>query len=256
MSLREYLTSMLLPGRLETSTLGDLLGALHRLKTTGVLELIEERGTRAGTAHRVYLHGGLIQHVDTCLAGPPLGDLLRRHRLLDSATSGRFERVMATRDGRRAGDVLVEERLLSPTIVATALRRQLIERLESLFELGSASVRFHVMGTAPRVGVRALPLFPAEFLHGRPRARDRGPSRPHHTARSSSRRVRESSPVEQAWKLLGLEPGTDLVAVRRAFRTIAARLHPDRHPHASHDERVGLMRRFAELSAAYHSLTR
>jgi hypothetical protein len=182
--------------------------------------------------------------------------LLRRHRLLDGAMSGRFERVMATRDGRRAGEVLVEERLLSPSIVATALRRQLIERVESLFQLGAASIRFHVMGSAPRVGVRALPLFPAEFLHGRPRARDRGPSRSRPAPRSSSRRAREGSAIEQAWRLLGLEPGTDLAAVRRAFRTIAARLHPDRHPNASHDERIGLMRRFAELSAAYHSLMR
>jgi hypothetical protein len=235
---------MLLPGRLETSSLGDLLGALHRLRTTGVLELIEERGARSGQVHRVHFHSGLIQHVDTPLGSHALGDVLRRHRLLDGVASGRFEGAMAARDGRRAGQVLVEERLLSPAVVATALRRQLMERLEGLFQLGSAAIRFHVLGTAPRVGVRPLPLFPAEFLHGRPRARER----------SSNRGARDGA-LERAWQLLGLEPGTDLAAVRRAFRTLAVRLHPDRHPHASHDERAGLMRRFAELSAAYHSLT-
>jgi hypothetical protein len=237
---------MLLPGRLETSSLGDLLGALHRVRTTGVLELIEERGARSGKVHRVHFHSGLIQHVDTPLGGQALGDVLRRHRLLDGAASGRFEGAMAARDGRRAGQVLVEDRLLSPAVVATALRRQLIERLESLFQLASASVRFHVLGATPRVGVRALPLFPAEFLHGRPRARDR--------ARSPTRPERDGA-LDRAWQLLGLTPGTDLAAVRRAFRTLAVRVHPDRHPNASLDERAGLMRRFAELSAAYHSLT-
>src|SRR5260221_423910 len=37
---------MHLPGRLRTTTLGDLLGALHRAGATGTLELAELRGRR------------------------------------------------------------------------------------------------------------------------------------------------------------------------------------------------------------------
>jgi DnaJ-domain-containing protein 1 len=43
--------------------------------------------------------------------------------------------------------------------------------------------------------------------------------------------------------------------VRRAFRQLAARSHPDRFPSADEGERRRLMQRFAELSAAYHALT-
>jgi curved DNA-binding protein CbpA len=53
---------------------------------------------------------------------------------------------------------------------------------------------------------------------------------------------------------LGLELSADQDAVRRAFRRLAAEVHPDRHPAASPGEVASLMKRFAELSAAYHQL--
>jgi len=42
--------------------------------------------------------------------------------------------------------------------------------------------------------------------------------------------------------------------VQRAFRQLATRFHPDRHPGASVEVRSALMRRFAEITAAYHAL--
>lgn len=49
---------MLLPGRLELSTLGDVLGQLLRAGVTGVLSLTETRGAKAGTSHHVHLVRG------------------------------------------------------------------------------------------------------------------------------------------------------------------------------------------------------
>jgi hypothetical protein len=55
---------MLLPGRLSASTLGDLLGALHREQVTGQLDLVEIRGPRGrsvpGRRHRIELRQGLV----------------------------------------------------------------------------------------------------------------------------------------------------------------------------------------------------
>src|ERR1700761_9316566 len=66
---------MQLPGRLSSSTLGDLLGALHRARVTGLLELGEIRGPRGrtvpGRLHRVHLREGLVAAVETALPAPP-----------------------------------------------------------------------------------------------------------------------------------------------------------------------------------------
>lgn len=53
---------------------------------------------------------------------------------------------------------------------------------------------------------------------------------------------------EAAWATLGLEPGADASAVKRAYRRLAMRWHPDRNadPHATE--------RFKEIRAAYDRL--
>ena len=65
---------MQLPGRLSASTLGDLLGALHRERTSGRLELAEIRGpigrSVAGRIHRIHLVSGLVTTVETELPDP------------------------------------------------------------------------------------------------------------------------------------------------------------------------------------------
>jgi DnaJ-class molecular chaperone len=42
--------------------------------------------------------------------------------------------------------------------------------------------------------------------------------------------------------------------VQRAFRKLAASLHPDRFPTANAAERADIMKRFSEITAAYHAL--
>jgi DnaJ-domain-containing protein 1 len=58
---------MNLPGRLNKTTLGDLLGSLCRAGISGVLELVEAEGVRAGRVHRIYLDRGRVDDVDTTL---------------------------------------------------------------------------------------------------------------------------------------------------------------------------------------------
>src|SRR5262249_1617483 len=51
-------------------------------------------------------------------------------------------------------------------------RRPLLERLEALFAVRQAVLTFHVACAPP--DEPTVPLAPRDYLHGRPRARDRG----------------------------------------------------------------------------------
>ena len=248
---------MQLPGRLRLTTLGDLLGALHRACASGTLELVEVEGARAGRSHRVFFDSGLIDDVDTSLNHPRLGEIMAREGLLNMSALARVARRLIEQPGKRVGEVLVEEGLGSADLVASALRQQRTTRLEALFGLTEALIRFHV--PRPRSGFRPTPLSPREFLHGRPRARgqfrerasDRFSSSPGARA-EPSRGVTESRAA--AYRALGLTASASPRDVQRAFRKLAAEQHPDRFPLATAGEKAQLLSRFAQLSAAYHLL--
>jgi hypothetical protein len=240
---------MRLPGRLSATTLGDLLGALHRDRASGVLELIESGG--ACRVHRVHLDAGLVEAVETSLGVVRIGELLRREGFLGDDGLRRFLRRLSGSGKRRAGDLLLEDQMVTAPVLRAALRRQLRERLEALFALSDASVRFRVARPRSPEANRAAPLSPREFLHGRARSRARrgAPPRTKPAAPPPANDVRR-----RALGVLGLGEGADRESVQRAFRKLAAGVHPDRHPAASAEERARLMRRFVELSAAYHAL--
>jgi hypothetical protein len=240
---------MRLPGRLSSTTLGDLLGALYRERATGVLELIEAVGAAAGRVHRVHLDEGMVDHVETPLGALRLGELLRREGFLGEQAQRRLIRGLAADPNRKSGEVLMEERLVTPTALRAALRRQLRTRLEALFSLGDAFVRFRTARPRSYTPERAEALSPREFLYGRARRRDRA-SRP----RANSVAPPPKDDRVRALGVLGLGADADRRAVQCAFRKLAASVHPDRHPSASAEERALLLRRFAELSAAYHAL--
>jgi len=232
---------MQLPGRLRLTTLGDVLGALHRSRASGVLELTDERGS----THRVYWSEGMITQIDTGLCRQRLGDLLAGQGFLGAQALARLARRLLELPRRRTGEILIDEGLASSELVSAGLRRQLRYKLEALFQLEDARVSFRI----PRPhDAHRLPLSPGEFLHGRPRARPR-------TARTSgSQRGIGSDSRHGAYATLGLSPGADRAAVQRAFRRLASSVHPDRFPNADAAERARLLSRFAELSAAYHAL--
>src|SRR5690606_24920092 len=100
--------AMQLPGKLSDTTLGDLLGSLHREKACGVLELIEPSGRR----HHVSLRDGEVEHVETSLGGPRLGDILG------------LSQFSPPHDEKRLGEALLEKGLVSRDELSLALRRQ------------------------------------------------------------------------------------------------------------------------------------
>ncbi|HEX2870377.1 MAG TPA: J domain-containing protein [Polyangiaceae bacterium] len=246
---------MNLPGRLRLTTLGDVLGAIHRAGASGVLELTEDRGL----THRVFWADGMITQVDTALFRERLGDLLAGQGFLGARALARLARRLLEAPRQRAGEILVEEGFVSSDLVSAGLRRQLRQKLEALFKLTDAQLTFRV----PRPHQQhQSPLSPGEFLHGRPRARPRARyaaaqerasnSQPSAGASSSPRAPHGAR--SRAYATLGLLPGADRASIQQAFRRLARNLHPDRFPHADPSERARLLSRFAELSAAYHSL--
>lgn len=258
---------MKLPGRLRATTLGDLFGALHRDRITGVLELIEIGGACGGRSHRIHVGAGSVQRVEA--VGRGLLEILLEQRAL----SGAALRELATAAGRsttraseRAGvcdaagaadarDAELARRLIvrdsvPANLVAAAVRTQMRERLEALFSIPDAEIRFRV-ACRPPLTDETVPLGPAEFLHGRERSRDR---RPRDRRDSDVARRRRPTTRDRALITLGLDPDAGPDAVRDAFRALAARCHPDRFPMTDEAHRIRLIRRFAEISAAYHSL--
>lgn len=233
------------------TTLGDLLGSLHRACASGTLELVEVEGVRAGRSHRVYFDAGLVEDVDTSLSHPRLGEILARDGLLGVFGLARVANRLMEQPGKRVGEVLIEEGLSTVDLVAAALRRQRASRLEALYSLSEALIRFHV--PRPRSGFRPTPLSTREFLYGRPRARARerfpfGTGARHDFVRKSI------DPKLAAYRELGLNADASAREIQRAFRKLAAESHPDRFPRATASEKATQMARFAKLSAAYHVL--
>jgi hypothetical protein len=273
---------MLLPGRLAKTTIGDLLGRLYRAGASGALEL--SGGARR---QRIYLQRGLIVGLDLDVGPLParLGELLVCEGL---AAVDQVARALSAQQrlgiaAPRHGEILVRAGVITPELRDAALRKQARKRLDALFRAldgRDAEIRFHVGIAAEEAKMThrfVAPLMPHEFLAGRPRARDgatprapavspsssapspgtpRPPSAgPHaHDAASSAPPRTTAFERLRALRLLGLEPTADVVSIRRAFRTAAAKLHPDRHEQASIDERTRAHRAFTELSAAYHLL--
>lgn len=236
---------MFLPGNLGNTTLGDVLGRLHRQMVSGILELIEERSAVAGRRHKIHLDHGSITRVESPGAGPPIGELLVREGKITGDQHRGLLRDLRNQPGRLAGAVLVEAGLVSSQALACALAAQTKARVDGLFELRDVSLRFH----AGRL-VTGVKLSPSEFLHGRPRARERRCS-----ARSGwPREARPSAQTEsrsEALETLGLAEGASREQIRHAFRKLAITVHPDLHPGA--DKQL-IESRFASLSAAYHYL--
>jgi len=241
---------MRLPGRLSATTLGDLLGLLHRERASGVLEMIEVEGAVRGRAHRVHLEAGLVSRVETSLEVARVGEILKQQGFVGDEALRRLTRELTRAPGRRAGEILLEDPRLSPHALSAALRRQLRHRLDALFALKDAELRFHVARPSAE---RSIPLSPREFLHGRARTRDaRARQRP--DAAPPRAVLGKERARAQALSVLGLSGNATREAVQRAFRSLASAAHPDRHPTASAEQRASMLKRFAELSAAYHLL--
>jgi len=219
---------MLLPGRLRDTTLGDLLGTLHRARATGRLSLIDDQGQ----SHDVVLRDGLIHEVITRL-GPRLGDVLDQDdRWAPEAAHAEL----------RLGEYLLRQGKVSGDELREALGKLNLLKLDRLFQLSDAMVRFHVVRPprADEAGPRILDT--TEFLGGRPRKHAREAVQRRHPSRG------------EALEVLGLPAGASRDDIRQAFRALAQRCHPDRHPDASAVEKTRLIVQFSRLTHAYHAL--
>jgi hypothetical protein len=234
-----------LKSRLASTTLGDVLGALYRERMTGTLELTE---SGCGRRHAIAFENGLIARVDTSLPKRRLGDILREQGSISDEMLEQLQRRQTQGPERKVGQILTQDLFVSDRTVSEALRLQQRRALDALFSIKDAEVRFRV----PRPGNSKdhAPLGPDEFLRDRPRARD-GRAR---NTKSTSEPSRHDPVRVRALETLGLSPDADRVSVQRAFRALAAGAHPDRFPDADAEKRARLLRRFSELSAAYHTL--
>ncbi len=239
---------MNLPGRVKLKTRGDGLGALHREQADGMLELIEDGGAAAGRRHRVYLRAGLVEGAETELAHPRLGEILVQQGTLHRDALSALLRRLVEAPERRVGEILLSELNGRETEVGQALRAQLRAKLDAIFRLGDALLRFSVRRKPPERGVSAEPRSPKEFLHGRPRSRKRP------TVAAGQRDARGDAERARARRVLGLSNDDGASEARRAFRRLAAAHHPDRFPNATADEMARLLRRFSAISQAYHTL--
>jgi hypothetical protein len=248
---------MVLPGRLRSTSLGDLLGRLHRTGATGTLELCEDRGRQ----HRIHFISGLVGAVELDGASPSLAEILRGDGALNEDVLRR-SLLRAIASQRLHGEVLIDDFFVSPNVVGEALRRQIVHRLAVLERLADARVAFRVAVRPPRgalAGHRAAagwdaPLGPQEFLRGRRRARERtgGGSREATSVPYRDPAVRAGD--ASAWEVLGLRAGAGIDEVKRAYRRLARTVHPDLRPDAGEAERRGLEARFAALTEAYRAL--
>jgi len=244
---------MQLPGRLRMTTLGDLLGTLHRADATGALELAEDRGR----VHRVHLAGGRIAAVEFDGAAATLGEILRAEGSVDEDTLRRsLLRAMASR--RLHGEVLVCDFKQAAAVVDAALRRQMTVRLQRIEQLVDAQVLFRVTVRLPRGALMEAPLAAKDFLPGRRRARARvaGPRSDAFTPAAPPASAREAYDPHRssAWRVLGVAPGADATEIKRAYRRLARAYHPDLHPEATDPEKRDLVARFNALTVAYRAL--
>jgi len=226
-----------------------VLGTLLRARVTGLFRLTEVSG-RSPVGSTASICREAKSSRSTRRPGCQRSARSSSARFIDGAAQRQIGlRLVASRD-RRVGELLVEECRISPVVVGRSARQQLRARLTLSSSIEEAMLSFHVACALPK---DPPPLAPREYLHGRPRARDRGPF----TGRRGEDSPRKRTNVGQrtdALSLLGLDEDASVADVTRAFRELASRVHPDRHPGADDAIRRAMQQRFAALSAAYHSL--
>ncbi len=249
---------MNLSGRLAATTLGDLLGTLHRARASGTLELTEDAGPVAGRVHRLRFDAGLLHFVESTLGAPRLGEMLVAKGYISHLQQIELLSYQECALGKSTGKCLIELQWVSSDLIRETIREQLIGRLSALYQLRNARVTYRVIRPQLQGIVPNEPLTVKEFLHGRPRTRDRKPAEDSSSHASDSPKIvmNPSDPMRRrALLLLGLEPHADTTDVKRAFRRMAAKLHPDRHLVAPLRQQELVRQRFSQVTEAYHLLT-
>jgi DnaJ-domain-containing protein 1 len=108
---------------------------------------------------------------------------------------------------------------------------------------GGATTREQALADAMRVAGRHLVLIEPHWAHAWNRMLRGEPPPPPPSARPV--RERATAAPASAWEVLGLAPGADAIAIKRAFRQRALETHPDRGGQAA---------QFREVQRAYERL--
>lgn len=233
---------MQLASRLRETTLGDLLASLHRAGATGVLELIEPHAR-----HAIHLRRGYVQAVESDSVATRLGDVATRVLGIPRSIVERA-RWLAHARGLRIGQALVCERVISPGDLDELLTLQRRERLERLYSLTDAEIRFRVARPLPAGASEQPPLHPRDVYHGRPRYRRRD---------NTTASMRSDGCQDERSRLLavlGLTSGASHHEIRAAYKRLVLALHPDRSSGLSERERAAQVQRLVEVVQAYRAL--
>lgn len=242
---------MQLPGRLRVTSLGDVLGQLHRAAATGILELSEA----SGRTHGVHLHAGQVVAVDYDGPDVSLAEGLRATGMSEELLRRSLLRSMSSR--RLHGEVLVSDFAVDPARVVQVLHTQLVSRIQRLEALPDAQLRFRAaVRTRGAVGAAIRPLGPREFLHGRRRARDGFRERPGSFRERFVPAVVQVEPARRrALAVLGLAAEATDADAKKAYRLLARELHPDLHGEDSPPESSRRTDQLRAVIEAYRSLS-
>ncbi|MCB1009430.1 MAG: DUF4388 domain-containing protein [Acidobacteria bacterium] len=130
-------------GDLRQTALPEMLAIIHRTEVSGVIEASYGEFTK-----RVWLGNGCVVHATSSDIADSLGSFLRR---TDRLSDGQFQAAMQRRgeeSGRRLGEILIEQAVLTPAQVYQAIREQIESIVWSLFSWEEGTVGF-VIGDRP-----------------------------------------------------------------------------------------------------------
>lgn len=239
---------MQLVSRLGHTTLGDLLASLHRAGASGVLELIEPHAR-----HAIHLRRGYVQAVESDSVASRLGDVATRVHGITRPVVERA-RMYAQQRGLRIGQALVATHAIRPGDLDDLLAAQQRERLERLYTLDDADVRFRVARPLPAGASEQSPLPPRDVFYGRPRKHRRVEARGSARMPPPSPNTPRVIPRQSAHDVLGVTPGVDAPTLRAAFKRLVLELHPDRATDVEAEEKAARSRRLVAVLDAYRSL--
>lgn len=141
-------------GDLRQTALPEMLAIIHRTEVSGVIE-----ARHGAFSKEVWLGNGCVVHAASSDIADSLGSYLRRTGRI---SDGEFHAAMQRRgedSGRRLGEILIEQGVLSPARVYEAIREQIESIVWNLFSWEEGTITFRIGRHDPEEIVRIqIPL--------------------------------------------------------------------------------------------------
>ncbi len=230
---------MQLPAALEQTTLGDLLGTLHRGRAFGVLELQEWLTSRR---HEIQFWDGQVVQVNVSRADTaPLGEVLCRRVANPFLPAAIHRATLRLGDRRSLGERLIAAGVVSREQLNDALLHLYCERLCWLEQLPRAKVRFRPLPGRTHWDIQ---LGPESFLHGRLR----------HRRRTQPAQSPSISAAARDYAALGIAPNASSAEIKRAFRAAVRAHHPDCSVHLGEKAALHAAAHFRNIVESYNRI--